>query len=114
MDFSEFCELTKPQYFGYNKQSWYLKDLFKAAGIRRDYSDDHLKAVFNGTKPFASNMKRHFPHPVSIDSIAAFFEKHLQPEYVKLLADAFGIPADEEKNLSYLSYALAAQVAAFI
>lgn len=114
MDFSEFCELTKPQYFGYNKQSWYLKDLFKAAGIRRDYSDDHLKAVFNGTKPFASNMKRHFPHPVSIDSIAAFFEKHLQPEYVKLLADAFGIPADEEKNLSCLSYALAAQVAAFI
>jgi hypothetical protein len=114
VDFSEFCELTKPQYFGYKKQPWYLKDLFKAAGIRRDYSDDHLKAVFNGTKPFASNMKRYFPHPVRIDSIAAFFEKHLQSEYVKLLADAFGIPADEEKNLSYLSYALAAQVAAFI
>lgn len=98
LDFSGFCKLTKPQYFGYNNQSWYLKELFKAAGICRNYSDDYLKAVFNGTKPFSSNMKRYFPHPVRIDSIAAFFEKHLQSESVKLLADAFGIPADEEKN----------------
>lgn len=83
MDFAGFCSLTNSHYFGFNKQSWYLRDLFKAAGIQRDYSDDYLKAVFNGTKPFASNMKRHFTHPVSIDGIADFFERHLQPEYVK-------------------------------
>lgn len=114
MDFQGFCDLTKPQYFGYNKQSWYLRELFRAAGIRREYSEDYLKAVFNGTKPFASNMKRNFPHPVSIDSITVFFEKHMKPEHVKPLADAFGIPADEEKNALYLSYALACQLAAFI
>ena len=114
MDFAGFCSLTNPHYFGFNKQSWYLRELFKAAGIQRDYSDDYLKAVFNGTKPFTSNMKRHFTHPVSIDGIAVFFERHLQPEYVKQLADVFGIPADEEKNASYLSYALACQLAAFI
>ena len=114
MDFSGFCKLTKPEYFGYNKQFRYLGKLFKAAGIRREYSDDYLKAVFEGTKPFTSIMKRQFPHPVKIDGIAAFFEKQLQPEYVKPLADAFGVSADQEKNKSYLSYALACQLAAFI
>lgn len=114
MNFSDFCALTKPQYFGYNNQAWYLKELFTAAGISRNYSEDYLKSVFNGSKPFTSLMKRHFPHPVKEESIKAFYEKNLRSEFIKPLADAFGIPADEERKGSYLCYGLAAQVSAFI
>ena len=114
MNFSDFCALTKPQYFGYNNQAQYLNRLFAAAGIRRHYSDDYLKSVFNGTKPFSSNMKRYFPHPVNEDDIKSFYEKNLRSEFMNPLADAFGIPSSEEREASYLCYGLAAQVGAFI
>ena len=62
MTFSEFCGIGQPIWFRCSSQAQYLKGLFKAAGITRNYSDDYLKAVYEGkSKKLNSNMKKHFP-----------------------------------------------------
>ena len=115
MTFSEFCAVGQPSWFGCSSQAQYLKGLFSAAGITRNYSLDYLKAVYEGvTKKLNSNMKKHFPKPVDEGRIAAYYEKHVVSEYVDALVDAFAIPANLERNKSYLCIALARQVAAFI
>lgn len=55
-----FCNIVKAEYFGYASQGQYMQGLVKAAKILRDYSDDHLKSIYNGNKPFASNFKNSF------------------------------------------------------
>lgn len=115
MTFSEFCGVGQPTWFGCSSQAQYLKGLFKAAGITRDYSDDYLKAVYESTsKKLNSNMKKHFPKPVDEARIAAYYEKHIVSEYVDALIDAFAVPANLERNKTFLCAALARQVAAFI
>ena len=79
MDFSEFCGVGQPGWFSCSSQAQYLKGLFKAAGITRDYSDDYLKAVYSGTtKSFNANMKKHFPRPVDEAKIADYYGKHIK------------------------------------
>ncbi len=114
MTFSDFCDMTKPIYFGYASQSNYLKDLFKAANIQRTYAETYLKLVYDGHKHLNSNMKKHFPRPVNKSAIAQFFEKNIKKEYIGTVCDAFGVPVDLERNSTYLSMALAEQVCAFI
>ena len=53
--FSDFCNIAKSEYFGYSSQAQYMKGLVKAARILRDYSDDYLKSLYNGNKPFSSS-----------------------------------------------------------
>ena len=115
MTFSEFCGVGQPTWFGCSSQAQYLKGLFKAAGITRDYSDDYLKAVYVGvTKKLNSNMKKHFPKPVDEARIAQYYEEHIASDSVDALIDAFAVPANLERNKSFLCTALARQVAAFI
>ena len=115
MTFSEFCSVGQPTWFGCSSQARYLKGLFKAAGITRNYSDDYLKAVYEGrTKKLNSNMKKHFPKPVDETRIAAYYENHIASDYVAALIDAFAVPANLERNKTFLCVALARQVAAFI
>ena len=114
MVFSDFCSMTQPTWFGCSSQAHYLKTLFKSASITREYSDDYLKLVYSGKKPFSSNMKKHFPKPVDETKIATYFESHIQADKVDTLIDAFAVPANLERNKEYLCIALAQQVAAFI
>ena len=115
MVFSEFCEVGQLNWFSCSSQAQYLKGLFRAAGITREYSDDYLKAVYSGTtKSLNSNMKKHFPKPVDESKIADYYEKHIKDEFVAALCDAFAIPANLEKNKKLLSIAMARQVAVFI
>lgn len=115
MIFSEFCGVGQPSWFSCSSQAQYLKGLFKAAGITRDYSDDYLKAVYSGkTKSLNANMKKHFPKPVDEGKIADYYEKHIQDENVVALCDAFAIPANLERTKKTISIAMARQVTAFI
>ncbi len=114
MVFSDFCSMTQPTWFGCSSQAHYLKTLFRSASITREYSDDYLKLVYSGKKPFSSNMKKHFPKPVDETKIATYFESHIQADKVDTLIDAFAVPANLERNKEYLCIALAQQVAAFI
>lgn len=115
MTFSEFCGIGQPTWFGCSSQAQYLKGLFSAAGITRSYSDDYLKAVYEGTsKKLNSNMKKHFPKPVDEARIADYYEKHIGTTYVEALIDAFAVPANLERNKTHLCVALARQVTAFI
>ena len=114
MVFSDFCSMTQPTWFGCSSQAHYLKTLFKSASITREYSDDYLKLVYSGKKPFSSNMKKHFPKPVDETKIATYFESHIQTDKVDTLSDVFAVPANLERNKEYLCIALAQQVAAFI
>lgn len=87
--------------------------MFNAAGITRNYSDDYLKAVYEGhTKKLNSNIKKHFPKPVDEARIAEYYEKHIVSDYVVAPIDAFAVPANLEGNKSILCIALARQVAA--
>lgn len=113
MNFSEFCNMAQHKYFGYDAQYTYLKALFKAARIRRDYSEDYLKALFNGNKRFVP-IKKQFPRPLDRDSIKCFFRNHIKNEYLETICDAFGIPADCEKDLQYLCSALTFQFCKFV
>lgn len=115
MTFSEFCAIGQPIWFRCSSQAQYLKGLFKAAGITRNYSDDYLKAVYEGkSKKLNSNMKKHFPKPVDETKIAAYYENHIDSDYVVALIDAFAVPVNLERNKTFLCVALARQVAAFI
>ena len=114
MVFSDFCSMTQPTWFGCSSQAHYLKTLFKSASITREYSDDYLKLVYSGKKPFSSNMKKHFPKPVDETKIATYFESHIQTDKVDTLIDVFAVPANLERNKKYLCIALAQQVATFI
>lgn len=115
MVFSEFCAVGQPNWFSCSSQAQYLKGLFRAAGITREYSDDYLKAVYSGTtKTLNGNMKKHFPKPVDESKIADYYEKHINDEFVVALCDAFAIPANLEKDKKLLSIAIARQIAAFI
>ena len=114
MLFSDFCNIAKSEYFGYASQAQYMKALVKAAKILRDYSDDYLKSLYNGNKPFSSNFKKQLPKPVDLGSVTAFYQSHLKDEYVGPLIDAFGVPASVERKKEYIAAALAEQVKAFI
>lgn len=115
MTFSEFCSIGQPTWFGCSSQAQYLKGLFKAAGITRNYSDDYLKAVYEGkTKKLNLNMKKHFPKPVDEARIADYYEDHIVSDYVIALIDAFAVPANLERNKTFLCVALGRQIAAFI
>lgn len=115
MVFSEFCEVGQPSWFSCSSQAQYLKGLFKAAGITREYSDDYLKAVYVGTiKSLNGNMKKHFPKPVDETKIADYYDKHIKDEFVVALCDAFAISANLEKSKKFLSVAMARQIAEFI
>lgn len=115
MTFSEFCGIGQPSWFSCSSQAQYLKGVFKSAGITRDYSDDYLKAVYNGTsKSLNANMKKHFPKPIDELKIADYYESHIKTEYVSALCDAFAVPTSLERSRKFLSIAMARQVAAFI
>lgn len=115
MKFSEFCGVGQPSWFSCASQAQYLKGLFKAAGITREYSDDYLKAVYSGTsKSLNGNMKKHFPKPVDEAKIKDYYERHIKDEYVVALCDAFAIPINLDRNKNFLSAAMARQVAIFI
>ena len=114
MLFSDFCNIVKAECFGYVSQGQYMQGLVKAAKILRSYSDDHLKSIYNGNKPFASNFKKQFPKPVAVGSLMTFFQTHLKDEYVGPLIDAIGVPSSSERKKEYVSAALAEQVKAFI
>ncbi len=114
MNFSEFCGMMSPKNFGYDSQASFLKALFKAASIGRDYSGDYLKLLYKGLKPFSSNIKRHFPRPLNEAAVAEFLKKHFKEEFLASQCDICGIPADWEKNVVYLTSALASQFCAFI
>lgn len=90
--FWEFCDIAKAEYFGYASQMQYMQKLVKAARILRDYSDDYLKSIYNGNKPFSPSFKKQFPKPVDLGRLTAFYQEHLKDEYVTPLADAFGVP----------------------
>lgn len=91
-----------------------MQGLVKAAKILRDYSDDHLKSIYNGNKPFASNFKKQLPKPVDLGPLTTFFQTHLKDEYVGPLIDAIGVPSSIERKKDYVSATLAEQVKAFI
>lgn len=114
MLFKQFCEQAKPEYFGYFVQAQYLKALFKSAGIMRNYSDSHLTSIFNGTKPFSSNIKKQFKKPVDVEPIAEFYESNIEDAYLDVLINAFGIPQSAERNKKYIAGALAEQIRVFI
>lgn len=114
MFFSEFCDMIQPTWLGCSSQAQYLKGLFNAASINRVYSDEHLRAIYSGKKPFNSNMKKCFPRPVDEVKIASYFESHIQADKVDTLIDAFAVPMNLERNKTYLCVALAKQVATFI
>lgn len=114
MLFSDFCNIVKAEYFGYASQGQYMQGLVKAAKILRDYSDDHLKSIYNGNKPFASNFKKQLPKPVDLGPLTTFFQTHLKDEHVGPLIDAIGVPSSIERKKDYVSAALAEQVKAFI
>lgn len=115
MTFSEFCGVGQLSWFGCSSQEQYLRGLFKAAGITRNYSDEHLRKVYVGkTKQLNSNMKKHFPKPVDEAKIADYYESHIKSEYVDALIDAFAVPANLERNKKFLCIAMARQVSAFI
>lgn len=59
-------------------------------------------------------MKKHFPKPVDEARIAQYYEEHIASDSVDALIDAFAVPANLERNKSFLCIALARQVAAFI
>ena len=106
--------MAKSEYFGYASQAQYMQGLVKAARILRDYSDDYLKSLYNGNKPFSSNFKKQLPKPVNLDPLTTFFQSHLKGEYVGPLIDAFGIPVSIERKKEYIAAALAEQVKSFI
>ena len=112
--FWEFCDIAKAEYFGYASQMQYMQKLVKAARILRDYSDDYLKSIYNGNKPFSPSFKKQFPKPVDLGRLTAFYQEHLKDEYVTPLADAFGVPAGVERRKDCIAAALAEQVKAFI
>lgn len=114
MLFSDFCKVVKAEYFGYASQGQYMQGLVKAARILRDYSDDHLKSIYNGNKPFSTNFKKQLTKPVDVGPLTSFFKGKLKNDYVELLADALGIPSSLERNKDYLAAALAEQIKAFI
>ena len=114
MLFSDFCNIAKSEYFGYSSQAQYMKGLVKAARILRDYSDDYLKSLYNGNKPFSTSFKKQFPKPVDIGPLTAFYQSHMKDEYVVPLIDAFGVPVSVERKKEYIAAALAEQVKAFI
>lgn len=114
MLFSDFCNIVKAEYFGYASQGQYMQGLVKAAKILRDYSDDHLKSIYNGNKPFASNFKKQLPKPVDLGPLTTFFQTHLKDEHVGPLIDAIGVPVSVERKKEYIAAALAEQVKAFI
>ncbi|XVG96387.1 NBR1-Ig-like domain-containing protein [Eubacteriales bacterium KG125] len=114
MIFSEFCTHVSSQSMGYESQYRYLKQLFRSANIKRNYSDDYLKSIYNGTKHFTYNMKRHFPSNIDIVSIKDFFEKHLQDDKLEQIADSFGISKLENIDKSNFCMALAIQFQSFI
>ena len=114
MLFSDFCNIAKSEYFGYTSQAQYMQGLVKAARIIRGYSDDYLKSLYNGNKPFTSNFKRQLPKPVDLGPLTTFFQSRLKDECVGPLIDAFGVPASAERKKEYIAAALAEQVKAFI
>lgn len=112
--FSDFCNIAKADYFGYASQGQYMQGLVKAARILRDYSDDHLKSIYNGNKPFSSSFKKQLPKPVDLGPLKEFFQKHLKDEYVDPLIDAAGVPTSVERKKEFIAAALAEQVKAFV
>ncbi len=114
MLFSDFCNVAKSEYFGYVSQAQYMQGLVKAVKILRNYSDDYLKALYNGTKPFSSTFKKQIPKPVDLGSLTRFFQTHLKNECVSLLIDSIGVPSSVDRKKEYITAALAEQVKAFI
>lgn len=112
--FSDFCKIAKADYFGYASQGQYMQGLVKAARILRDYSDDHLKSIYNGFKTFSSSFKKQLPKPVDLGPLTEFFQTHLKDEYVAQLIDAAGVPTGVERKKGFIAAALAEQVKAFI
>lgn len=114
MLFTDFCKVAQSGYFGCSSQAQYLSRLFKAACITRDYSDDYLKAVYNGTKPFSANMKKHFPKAIDESKIASYYETHIKDNNIDLLIDGFAVPIYLKREKKPLSVALARQMVEFI
>ena len=114
MLFSDFCKIVKAEYFGYASQGQYMQGLMKSARIQRHYSDDHLKSIYNGNKPFSTNFKKQITKPVDVGLLSKFFKDKLKNECVESLADALGISPSLERNKDYLAAALAEQIKAFI
>lgn len=112
--FSEFCKIVSSQSMGYESQYRYLKQLFLSAKIKREYSKDYLKSIYNGKKRFSNNIKKHFPGNLDLDSISDFFEKYIQDDYIEKMMDSFGIPKNEERNKSTFCLALSLQLKLFI
>lgn len=114
MLFSDFCNIAKSEYFGYASQAQYMQGLMKAARILRDYSNDYLKSLYNGNKPFSASFKKHLSKPVELGPLTAFFQTHLKDKYVGALIDAAGVPSSIERKKEYIAAALAEQIKAFI
>lgn len=114
ISFSEFCDKAKAEYFGYASQYSYMQGLVKALRIDRKYSDDHLKAVYNGSKTFNSNLKRHFPRPVDRTALYNFYYSKIKDDTLPVMADSFGVKASLPRKKEYMASALADQVKAFV
>lgn len=112
--FSDFCKKTKSEFFGYASQASYMRGLFKALRIDRHYSDDHLKAVYNGHKEFSTNIKKHFPRPIDRTMLYNFFFSKMKDEAVAVMADSFGVKASLPRTKEYMASALADQVKEFV
>ena len=114
MKFSDYCERAKSEYFGYSSQASYMEALFKTLYITKPYSDTHSTSIYNGIKPFGTNVKKRLPHPVDAGRLYDFYLKHLKSESVPVIVDSFGIKASLERKKEYLASALAAQVKFFV
>ena len=112
--FSDFCEKAKAEYFGYAAQYTYMQGLVKALRIDRHYSDNYLKAVYNGTKPLSPSLKKHFPRPVDRTMLYNFFFSKMKDEAVGTMADAFGVKASLPRKKEFMSSALADQIREFV
>ena len=114
MELVSFCKAVKSACSGISNQATFIKRMFMAAGFKGNYSNDHLKSVFNGNKPFSDKMKAEFPRPVIERSLAAFYEKYLKMDKINQLFLSFGIPASTPVNVPILSTVLARQLILFI
>ncbi len=114
MFFSDFCSIASSTRMGYESQYRYLKELFKAAKITKNYSDEHTRKLYTGCKPFNKNVKKRFNKTLPLKPVTDFFEKHINDDDIDELVDTLAIPKELERNKRYLAYALAKQFKEFI
>lgn len=96
------------------RQDVFLRELLKSAGGNFNYTDDYLKRILNGQKPFTADFRKLFPVEINKEGASKYLQKSINPRRIDDLLESYGVQDEEERDFLVFCDAAASQLQNYI